>query len=127
MKKEHETKLETTTMRMIRQMCGVLLRDKKTSSELRDRVGVETIGEVCRRSRLRCLGYVKRKGDDDLIRKCTELVVDGRRPRGRSSITWGDMVKDDMKRMHSSLNDVNDKVKWRRLIHGCSLADQGTS
>jgi hypothetical protein len=48
MKKEHETELEATEMRMIQRMCGVLLRDKKTCSELRDRVGVEAIGEVCR-------------------------------------------------------------------------------
>jgi hypothetical protein len=53
--KEHETKLETTEMRMIRQMCGVSLRDKKTNAELRDRVGVEVKSEVCRRSRLRWL------------------------------------------------------------------------
>jgi hypothetical protein len=63
MKKEHETRLETTEMRMIRQMCGVSLRDKKTSSELRDRVGVEAIGVVCR-SRLRWFGHVKRNGSD---------------------------------------------------------------
>jgi hypothetical protein len=50
-------------MKMIRWMCGVSLRDKKTSSELRDRVGGETIGEVCLRSRLRWFGHVKRKGD----------------------------------------------------------------
>jgi hypothetical protein len=33
MKKEHEAKMETTEMRMIRQMCGVSIRDKKTSPE----------------------------------------------------------------------------------------------
>jgi hypothetical protein len=106
-------------------MCGVSLRDK-TGSELRDGVGVETIGEVCRRSSLRLFGHVKRKGDDDWVRTCTELVVDGKRPRGRPMRTKGDVVKCDMKRMYLSLNDVDDKVKWRRLIHGCSLADQGT-
>jgi hypothetical protein len=90
------------------------------------RVGVETIGEVCRRSSLRWFGHVKRKGDDDWVRKCTEFVVDGKRPRSRPRRTKGDVVKNDMKRMYLSPNDVNDKVKWRRLIHGCSLADQGT-
>jgi hypothetical protein len=108
MKKEHETRLETTEIRMIRQMYGVSLRDKKTSSELRDRVGVETIGEVCRRSRLRWFGHVKRKGNDDWVRKCTDSVVDGKRPRGRPRSTCEDVVKDDMKRVHLSLNDVNE-------------------
>jgi hypothetical protein len=84
---------------------------------MRDRVGLETIGEACMRSRLSWFGHVTRKGDDDWVTKCTELVVDGKRPSGRSRRTWGDVVKDDMKRMHLSLNDVNDKVKWRKLIY----------
>jgi hypothetical protein len=33
------------------------------------RVGVETIGEVCRRSSLRWFGHVKRKGDDYWVRE----------------------------------------------------------
>ena len=41
MKKEHEAMLERTEMRMIRWMCGVTLRDRQTSSELRERMGVE--------------------------------------------------------------------------------------
>jgi hypothetical protein len=41
MKAEHETKLETTDMRMIRWICGVSLRDKHTSTQLRSRIGVE--------------------------------------------------------------------------------------
>jgi hypothetical protein len=33
------------------------------------------------RSRLRWFGHIERKGDDDWVRKCTELIVDGKRPR----------------------------------------------
>jgi hypothetical protein len=46
---------------------------------------------------LRWFGHVKRKGDNDWVRKCTELVVDGKRPRGRPRRPWGDVVKDNMK------------------------------
>jgi hypothetical protein len=35
----------------------------------------------------------------------------------------GDVVRDDMNRMHLSPNDVHDRVKWRRLIHGCKPAN----
>jgi hypothetical protein len=37
----------------------------------------------------------------DWVRKCTELVVDGKRPKGRPRRTWGVVVKDDMKRMNA--------------------------
>jgi hypothetical protein len=38
-----------------------------------------------------------------------QLAVVGKRPRGRPRRNWEDMVKDDMKTMHVSLNDVHDK------------------
>ena len=33
-------------MRMIRWMCGVSLKDRKTSAELRERMEVESVGAV---------------------------------------------------------------------------------
>jgi hypothetical protein len=53
LKIEHESKLETTDMRMIRWMCGVSLGDRVPSKELRVWVGVEAVSDVCRRNRLR--------------------------------------------------------------------------
>ena len=40
-------------MRMVRWMCGVSLRERKTNVELRERLGIEKIGDVMRRSRPR--------------------------------------------------------------------------
>jgi hypothetical protein len=73
MKTEHESKLETTDMRMISWICGVSLRDKHTSAELRSRLGVKAFGKVCmcRRNRLRWFGHVERKVGDDWVRRCT--------------------------------------------------------
>ena len=45
-------------MRMVRWMCGTSLREKKTSSELRDRMDIEATGSVLMRSRLSWLGHV---------------------------------------------------------------------
>ena len=65
---ETERKLERTEMRMVRFMCGVGLRDKCTNSDLRNRLGIDSIVEAIRRSRLRWLGYVERKADEDWVR-----------------------------------------------------------
>ena len=43
-------------------MCGTYLREKKTSVELRDMMGLEAIGNVLKRNRLRWFGHVERKG-----------------------------------------------------------------
>ena len=56
-----ESVLERTEMRMVRWMCGTSLREKKTSAELRDRMGIEAIGGVLKRNRLRWFGHVERK------------------------------------------------------------------
>ena len=40
-------------MRMVRCMCKVTLKDRKSNVELRDRFDVESISEVMRRGRLR--------------------------------------------------------------------------
>jgi hypothetical protein len=65
LKVEHEFKLETTDMREIRRMCGVSLRDRVPSAQIRARIVVEPVSYVCSRNRLRWFGHVERKGDDD--------------------------------------------------------------
>ena len=50
---EQEAKVERAEMRMVRWMCGVSLREKKTNAELRESMSIEKISDVMRRSRLR--------------------------------------------------------------------------
>ena len=45
---EQEAKVERAEMRMVRWMCGVSLREKKTNAELRESMGIEKIGDVMR-------------------------------------------------------------------------------
>src|SRR5260221_6511999 len=86
---QHEAKLERAEMRMIRMMCGVSLRDKITNVMLRERMGVEAIGVVVKRNRLRWFGHVvERKDDCDWVKGCTFLEVQGPKPRGRPKKTW---------------------------------------
>ena len=65
-------------MRMVRWMCGVKLKDRLPSKELRERLGVDDIPLVLQQNR-----HVLRKDDDDWVKKCMEHEVEGPRPRGR--------------------------------------------
>ena len=51
-------------MQMIKWMCGVSMKDRKTSEELRNLVGVNPITTVIRSSMLRWYGHVMRKIDE---------------------------------------------------------------
>ena len=47
-----------------------------SSSKLRSTVGVEAIGDVIEKRRLRWYGHVHRKGDADWLKGCTMMVVE---------------------------------------------------
>ena len=75
-----ERKTETRT---IRWMCVVSLKERRSSSEVRRCVGVEAIGDVTRRRRLRWQGHAERKDDADYMTGCTTLMVKGKAPVDR--------------------------------------------
>jgi len=62
-------------------MCGIKLKDRFPSKELRERLGND-IALVLQQNRLRWYGHVLRKEDDDWVKKCMEYEVKGPRPRG---------------------------------------------
>ena len=100
------------------------LRERQTNIELRSRFGVESIVEVVRRNRLRWFGHVQRKSDDDWVKRCAMLEVEGRKPKGRPKKTWMDTVKMDMKPLGLVVKDADDRGRWRKLILG-KPADPG--
>ena len=61
---EEEQRMERNENAVLRWMCGVTLRDKVPTVELRRRLGIEGVVEVMRRGRLRWFGHVERKEVD---------------------------------------------------------------
>ena len=119
MKAEEEARFERTEMRMVRWMCEVSLREKKTSAELRARMGLKPVGEVVRGNRLRWFGHVLRKDPEDWVRKCMDYEADGKRPVGRPVKTWKDLAEKDMLARGLVREDAMDRVRWRAGVHGC--------
>jgi hypothetical protein len=46
---------------MVRWMCGVTLRNRRPSVELRERLGIECVAEVARRGRVGWFGHVEER------------------------------------------------------------------
>jgi len=105
-------------MRMVRWMCGVKLKDKLPSKELRERerVGIDDIALVLQQNRLRWYGHVLRKEDNDWVKKCIEYEVEGPRPRGRAKRTWREVVKEDCQARKLNTEDAMDRSQCRKLI-----------
>ena len=110
-------KFERAEMQMIRWMCGISLKDRRTHEELRRLVGVEPITTFIISGRLRWYGHVMRKGDEDWVKKCMEYRVECRRPVGRQRKTWLESVEADMAELEIDKEDVHDRSKWRRNVN----------
>jgi len=79
-RKENVVALQRAEMKMVRWMCGVKLKDRLPSKELRERLGIDDIALVLQQNRLRRYGHVLRK-DDDWVKKCMEYEIEGPRPK----------------------------------------------
>ena len=104
-----ELKFERAEMQMVRWMCGVSMRDRRTSEELRKLAGVEPITTVIKSGRLRWYGHVMRTIDEDWVKKCMEHRVEGRRPVGRPTRTWLYNVEADMAEHEIDIEDIHDR------------------
>ena len=109
-------KFEREDMQMIRWMCGVSMKNRRTCEELRKLVGVEPITTVIRNGRLRWYGHVMRKGDEDWVQKCMEYRVEGRRLVGRPRRTWLESVEAAMAEFEIDREVVHDRNKWKRNV-----------
>ena len=92
-RKENVVALQRAEMRMVRWMCGVKLKDRLPSKELREGLGIDDIALVLQQNRLRWYGHVLRKEDDDWVNKCMEYEVEGLRPRGPGQRLYERTVK----------------------------------
>ena len=99
---------------MVRWMCGIKLKDRLISKELRERICVDDIALILQQNRLRWYGHLLRK-DDDWVKKCMEYEVEGPRPRGRPKSTWREVVREDCQARKLNKEDATDCCKWKMI------------
>ena len=101
-------------MRMLRWILGLTLRDKKRNDDIRRILGVACITDKVREARLRWLGHVQRRKEEDCVRRILEADVHGQRSRGRQRKRWIDVVRYNMDDLRLDLMDVENRAEWRR-------------
>jgi hypothetical protein len=63
-------RLERTEMMMVRWMCGVIVKDRRSNQKLLDRLGIVWAADLMRHGRLRWFGHLERKGVKGCDSKC---------------------------------------------------------
>ena len=82
-------RLKRTEMMMVRMMCGrcgVTLKQRLSSQDLLECMGIDSVSNVMRISRLRWFGHVERMTAEDWVSHCRSLVVDGARRGERCGV-----------------------------------------
>ena len=101
--------------RILRYMAGVSLRDRFRSEEAARRCAVDAVETVMRERRLRWFGHVRRREEEDPVRRVMDLEVEGRRPPGRPRKTWKKTVEEDMRLVGVREEDALDRGRWRAM------------
>ena len=99
LKEEDSSRLQRTDMQMVRWMCRVSLRERKSSEELRGRLGIPSLLTVLRKNRLRWYGHVERMDVANPVSPCRYVEVAGARGRGRPRKTWSQVIKKDLEQL----------------------------
>ena len=116
LKEEDIQRLCRTDMQMIRWMCGVTLKDRKSSEELRDRLGIPNLKDSLRQNRLRWFGHVQRMDVENPVSKCRFFDVEGTRGKGRPKKTWHQLVRNDLMQLNLTPDLALDREAWKRTI-----------
>lgn len=105
---------EYSVVTMIHWICDVRNKDRIDSNTLAKKLKINSIAEALRGRRLRWYDHVQR--NDGWLRRCTEIVVDGRRGRGRSRRTWSDCTKEDLRCRRLEGTNVEDRNAWKKAV-----------
>ena len=93
---------------MILKMCG--LRERIPVEKMRQEMGVMAINNVIKLGRLRWFGHVKRR-EDYWVRRCMDMEIESRNPKGRPKRTWRQVVREDLRLM--GVEEAEDRDCWR--------------
>ena len=81
-----------------------------------ERLGIDSVSNVMRISRLTWFTHVERMPPEDCVSRCRRLVVDGTRERGRGRKTWSECLMEDMSVVGLKAVDARDRTAWKQGI-----------
>ncbi|KAK2880212.1 hypothetical protein Q8A73_022910 [Channa argus] len=116
LKKRQEAELEVAELKMLRFSLGVTRMDRIRNEYIRGTAHVRCFGDKVREARLRWFGHVQRRNCEYIGRRMLRLELPGRRSRGRPKRRFMDVVREDMKLFGVSVEDAEDRVRWRHMI-----------
>ena len=97
--KKQMEEMEVAEIKILRFAMGMTRKDKIRNEYIRGTVKVERLVMKMREGRLRWYGYVMRRDQEYVGRRAIEMVLPGKRKRGRPKRRFLDVVKEDMRKL----------------------------
>ncbi|KAK3571406.1 hypothetical protein QTP86_010698 [Hemibagrus guttatus] len=116
LRKRQESELEVAELKMLRFSLGVTRLDRIRNEYIRGTAHVGRLGDKVREARLRWFGHVQRRESEYIGRRMLDMGLPGRRQRGRPKRRYMDGMNEDMKLVGASVEDAEDRDRWREMI-----------
>ncbi|KAK3564131.1 hypothetical protein QTP86_007801 [Hemibagrus guttatus] len=116
LRKRQESELEVAELKMLRFSLGVTRLDRVRNEYIRGTAHVGRLGDKVREAKLRWFGHVQRRESEYIGRRMLDMELPGRRQRGRPKRRYMDGINEDMKLVGASVEDAEDRDRWREMI-----------
>ncbi|KAK3526298.1 hypothetical protein QTP70_022688, partial [Hemibagrus guttatus] len=116
LRKRQESELEVAELKILKFFLGVTRLDRIRNEFIRGTAHVGHLGDKVREARLRWFGHVQRRESEYIGRRMLDMELPGRRQRGRPKRRYMDGINEDMKLVGASVEDAEDRDRWREMI-----------
>ena len=115
-KEEDLVRLHCTEMSMLCWMSHATFKDRIPSKDLLTKFDLLPVRRVVQSKRLRWFGHVVRMNNDNWVKMCMTLKVNGRRDPGSPQKTWEQVIASDLRELGVTRSLVQDRLNWRKTI-----------
>ena len=103
-------------MRMLRWIRGKTRKDHVRNQIIQEDAKVCQMSTFLRQKRLNLYGHIRRREEDNLSRKIMDMVVPGKRRRGRPRRIWIDNNREDMSKYELTADMTENRQYWKMMV-----------
>ena len=115
-RKKDENRLHVAEMRMLRWIRGETRKDHVRNQSIQEDAKVCPMSTFLRQKRLHLYGHIRRRKEDNLSRQIMDMVVPGKRRRGRPRRRWIDNNREDMSKYELTADKTENRQYWKTMV-----------
>ena len=115
-RKKDENSLHVAETRMLRWIRGTTRKDHVRNQIIQEDAKVCQMSTSLRQKRLHWYGHVKRRDGDNISRQMMNIVVPGKRRKGRPRLRWTDNNREDMTKYELTADMTENRQYWKMMV-----------